>query len=162
MDVEKLSLVLWRERELLDTLLYRLEVERLLLAAGRTRWLVHATQDVEAVLSTLRETELQRAVAADEAAVALGLGANPSLRALVEAVEEPWRQVFAEHREAFLALTRDIAELAEANRGVLAAGYRSARETLGTIGGEELARGGDPARSEPGVPPAADRPEVVT
>lgn len=160
--MEKLSLVLWRERELLDTLLYRLEVERLLLAAGRTRWLVHATQDVEAVLSTLRETELLRAVAADEAAAALGLGTAPSLRSLVEAVEEPWRQVFTEHREAFLTLTREIAELAEANRGVLAAGYRSARETLRTVGGEDLARIGDPARSEPEVPEGADRPEPVT
>ena len=37
--VEKLSPVLWRERELLETLQYRLEVEQLVMASGRTRWL---------------------------------------------------------------------------------------------------------------------------
>jgi acyl-CoA synthetase (AMP-forming)/AMP-acid ligase II len=48
--VEKLSQVLWRERELLETLQYRLEVEQLVMAAGRTRWLAHATREVETVL----------------------------------------------------------------------------------------------------------------
>lgn len=136
-DVEKLSLILWRERELLDTLLYRLELEQLVLASGRTRWLVRTTQDVEAVLATLRETELLRAVAADEAAASLGLTANPSLRVLAESMEEPWRTVFTEHRDAFVALTREITELADANRGLITAGYRSARETLLAVGGVE-------------------------
>ena len=66
--MEKLSLILWRERELLDTLLFKLEIEQLVLASGRTRWLTRAAREVEPVLETLRETEILRAVAADEAA----------------------------------------------------------------------------------------------
>ena len=66
--MEKLSLVLWRERELLDTLQFKLEVEQLVLASGRSRWLMRAAREVEAVLETIRETEVLRAVAADEAA----------------------------------------------------------------------------------------------
>ena len=50
--MEKLSLVLWRERELLEELHYRLEVEQLVLASGRSRWLAHATRDVDALLAT--------------------------------------------------------------------------------------------------------------
>ena len=42
--------ILWRERELLDTLLYRLEVEQLVLASGRTDRLMRAAQDVESTL----------------------------------------------------------------------------------------------------------------
>ena len=38
--MEKLSQILWRERELLDTLLFKLEEEQMVLASGRTRWLV--------------------------------------------------------------------------------------------------------------------------
>ena len=35
--MEDLSLILWRERELLDTLLYKLEIEQLVLAGGKSR-----------------------------------------------------------------------------------------------------------------------------
>lgn len=127
-------MVLWRERELLDTLLFRLELEQLVLASGRTRWLMRAAGDVEQVLGRLRETELLRAVAADEAAAAIGLEPNPSLRELAEKAPEPWREIFVDHREAVLAVTREITALADANRDLITAGYRSARETLLTIG----------------------------
>ena len=132
--MEKLSLVLWRERELLEELHYRLEVEQLVLASGRSRWLAHATRDIDALLATVRETEMLRAVAADEAAAASGMSSNPSLAALAEAADEPWTTIFTEHREAFVSLTNDITTLADSNRHLISAGYRSARETLMSLG----------------------------
>ena len=132
--MEKLSQILWRERELLDTLLFKLEQEQLVLASGRTRWLMRAAREVESVLETIRQTEILRSVAADEAAAAMGLEYNPSLRALAEAADEPWRTILLDHHEAFTAVTREIAALAEANRDLITAGYRSARETLMTMG----------------------------
>ena len=132
--MEKLSLVLWRERELLDTLLFKLETEQLILAGGRTRWLARAAREVEIVLDQLRKTEVLRAVAADEAADEAGLDANPSLRALAESVGEPWRTILFDHRDAFVAVTREITELADANRHLITSGYRSAREALLTLG----------------------------
>ncbi|MFC6288152.1 flagellar export chaperone FlgN [Nocardioides sp. GCM10027113] len=135
MDVmERLSLVLWRERELLETLHYKLEVEQLVLASGRSRWLMEAARDVDAVLGTIRETEVLRAVAADEAAASIGMSSNPSLGALAEAAPEPWSAIFTEHREAFVKVTADIAALADSNRDLISAGYRSARETLLALG----------------------------
>lgn len=133
--MEKLSLILWRERELLETLLYRLEVEQLVLAGGRSRWLMRSAKDVESILQQLRETELLRAVAADEAATAIGLSSNPSLRALADAVEEPWRSILVDHRDAFLAITEQVSALADANRHLITSGYRSAREALLSLGG---------------------------
>lgn len=135
MDVmEKLSLVLWRERELLESLHFKLEVEQLVLASGRSRWLMHAARDVDAVLATIRETEVLRAVAADEAASAIGMSSNPSLSALAEAADEPWSSIFTEHRAAFVSSTADITALADSNRDLISAGYRSARETLLSLG----------------------------
>lgn len=133
--MEKLSLILWRERELLETLLYRLEVEQLVLAGGRSRWLMRSAKDVESILQQLRETELLRAVAADEAATALGLSTNPSLRALADAVDEPWRSILVDHRDAFVTVTDQISALADANRHLITSGYRSAREALLSLGG---------------------------
>ena len=64
----------------LGELLYKLEVEQLVLASGRNRWLALAAREVESVLEAIRETELLRAVAADAVAAALGLAPNPSLQ----------------------------------------------------------------------------------
>ncbi|WP_241005279.1 flagellar export chaperone FlgN [Nocardioides sp. zg-1228] len=132
--VERLSLVLWRERELLEELHYRLEVEQLVLASGRSRWLAHATRDIDGLLATIRETEVLRAVAADAAAAAFGMEANLSLASLAEAADEPWRTILTEHREAFVQLTHEITRLADSNKHLISAGYRSARETLLSLG----------------------------
>jgi hypothetical protein len=132
--MEKLSQILWRERELLETLLFKLEVEQLVLAAGRTRWLANSAREVASVLETIRETEVLRAVAAEEAAETIGLGSNPSLRALAEAADEPWHSLLLDHHEAFTMITHEIASLADANRELITTGYRSARETLMTLG----------------------------
>jgi len=132
--MEKLSQILWRERELLETLLFKLEQEQMVLATGRTRWLVRAAREVESVLETIRETEILRAVAADEAARSLGLDHNPSLRALAALVEEPWQSILADHHDAFTTVTHEIVDLADANRELITTGYRSARETLMSLG----------------------------
>ncbi len=138
--MERLSLILWRERELLELLAYKLELEQLVLASGRSHWLAQANREVEDILSTLRETELLRAVAADAAAYDAGLEPNPSLSSLAEVAEEPWKTILVEHRDAFRDMTRDITALAEANRGLITAGYRSARETLLALGGSSTER----------------------
>ena len=128
--MEDLSLVLWRERELLEALLYKLEIEKLVLASGNSRWLATSAREVETILELIRKTEVLRAIAADEAAASIGLSANPSLRALAEAVDEPWRSILLEHREAFIGYTRQITELAAANRELLTAGQLAAREAF--------------------------------
>jgi hypothetical protein len=132
--VENLSLILWRERELLETLLFKLEQEQLVLASGRNRWLPRAAREVEAVLEAIRETELLRAVAADEAARSVGMSANPSLRALADGVNEPWKSILLDHRQAFLNYTREIMDMASANRDLLTTGYQAARDTLMSLG----------------------------
>ena len=141
--MEKLSQILWLERELLDNLLFRLEEEQMVLASGRTRWLVKAARDVENVLETIRETEILRSVAADEVAASIGLGHNPSLRALAEAVDEPWQSILLDHHEAFTTATNEVMALADANRELITSGYRSARETLLNLGDEPHSYGAD-------------------
>jgi hypothetical protein len=128
--MQELSSVLWRERELLDLLLFKLEEEQLLLSAGKTRWLPHAAREVESVLEQIREAELLRAVVSDNAAESLGLTSNPSLRALAEAAHEPWRGILLDHRDAFVAVAAQVKELAEGNRDLITAGQQAAHATL--------------------------------
>jgi hypothetical protein len=128
--VEKLTWVLWRERELLEALLYRLELEELVMSTGRTRWLANAAHDVDQAAAALRDVEVMRAVAADEAAETAGLAPNSSLRDLIAAAAEPWRSILTEHRDTFLALTDEIARVAQANRALIVAGLRATQDTL--------------------------------
>jgi hypothetical protein len=136
MSLTEVSSILWRERELLELLLFKLEEEQLLLAAGRSRWLGHATREVEMVLEEIRRAELGRAVEVDAVAVSLGLEPGVSLRELSERAPAPWNDILREHRNAFLAASQEISALAQANKELLTTGVRAARETLMSLGGE--------------------------
>lgn len=135
MGLADLSSVLWRVRETLDLLLFKLEEEQLVLAAGRSRWLPHATREVEMVLEQLRHTEMLRAAEVEAVAEDLGIPPEPSLSALAEAAGEPWTELFKQHRAAFLSLTTEISALAETNRDLLLSGQRAANEALLSVSG---------------------------
>jgi hypothetical protein len=135
LSLSELSNVLWRSRELLELLLFKLEQEQLLLAAGRSRWLPHATREVEMVLDQVRKTEVIRAARADDVAHTLRLGPGASLARLADAAPPPWADLLQEHRKAFLALTAEIASLSDTNRDLLTSGLRSARETMMDVAG---------------------------
>jgi len=135
MSLPDLAAVLWRQRDLLERLVYRLECEHLLLAAGRTRFLPLATAEVEELLGELRVLELQRAAAADRVAAEAGLDAGSGLERLASAVQPPWTGVLLEHREALLVLVGELAALAETNRSLMAAGMKAVESAIAGMGG---------------------------
>ncbi|QIK84317.1 flagellar export chaperone FlgN [Sanguibacter sp. HDW7] len=130
MSMEGLTALLWRERRLLELLLFKLDVEQLLLTNGRNRWLAHATDEVTTVLDEIRTVELGHAVESDAVAAGLGLAPGATLAMLAAAAPAPWDTVLGEHRDAFLELTHQIGALADDNRRLLTAAHRSAQETL--------------------------------
>jgi hypothetical protein len=130
MALSQLSDVLWTERRLLELLLFKLEEEQLVLTSGRTRWLAHATREVESVLDQIREAELGRSAEADAVARELGLEEGVSLRMLAEHAPAPWDGLLHAHRDAFVQLTTEIAQLADGNRELLAMSHRATQETL--------------------------------
>jgi hypothetical protein len=130
MALADVSTVLWRERELLELLLFKLEEEQLVLTSGRSRWLRHATREVEMVIAQIREAELARAVLVDAYAAELGLPPSSSLSALADAAPAPWDDLLRAHRAAFLTLTEEIAALSTSNRELLTNAQRASREVL--------------------------------
>lgn len=137
MGLSEVSNILWRERELLELLLFKLDEEQLVLTSGRMRWLARATKEVELVLSEIRRTEVARAIEVDAAAKALGLEPNPSLGRLADASPEPWAGLLRDHRAAFLAMTAEINQLAELNRDLLTSGQKAAQDTLLSLSEDE-------------------------
>jgi hypothetical protein len=134
MSLSEISNILWRERRLLDLLVFKLEVEQLVLASGRTRWLSHATREVEKILEEAKCVELERAMAVEGSAGELGISDTPTLRELAAVAPTPGVGIFAEHRRSLLLLTREIDALTKANRDLLRRGRQSAREELASLG----------------------------
>ncbi|SEJ56526.1 flagellar protein FlgN [Demequina mangrovi] len=135
MSFDELSTVLWRERELLETLLFKLETEELIIAAGRSRWLGRAAREVELVLSQIRDADLGRAAEAEAAARSIGLDGDPGLRELAIAAPAPWDELLGAHHAALSTLAAQIAALGESNRELLAVSLQATREAL--VGIEE-------------------------
>ena len=133
MPLNGLSEVLWHQRNLLELLLFKLEEEQLILTSGRSRWLAHATREVETVLDEIRTAELGRALAAELAAVTLGLPAESSLAQIAAAAPAPWDELLRAHREAFASLSSEIGQLADGNRELLAMSHRATQETLASL-----------------------------
>lgn len=158
MGLREVSAILWRERHLLELLLFKLDEEQLVLAAGRTRWLARATREVEMVLEELRQTELERAIEVGRVAEVLGLPEGASLRQLADAAAPPWQGMLAEHREAFLTLTDEISTLTHTNRELLTRGQKAMQDVLATISdgrvevGAASGYGGRPAMPEQSRP----------
>jgi hypothetical protein len=153
MGLAELSDVLWRERELLEVLLFKLEEEQLLLVSGKTRWLARATREVEVVVDELRAAELRRAVVVDATAETLGLPVEPTLSQLAAMAPAPWDDLLREHRTSFLGLTREVQMLADGNRTLLAGGFRASREALLALG-HGVAREQEPGYGRDGRAPA--------
>ncbi|NJC21206.1 transposase [Arthrobacter pigmenti] len=131
MGAHELSALLWQERELLELLVFKLEEEQLLLTAGRTRWLQHATREVEQVLERLRSAGLARTVEVSALAKEWGTSEDATLRELTtHAANGPWDEILASHLKAMTELTAEIKELRDANQQYLRAAARSTQETL--------------------------------
>lgn len=135
MSLDALSRQLWKQRETLEALLFKLEEERLLVATASSRWLPRATRELEAVLEQARGMEIERAMESQAVSAELGLDPEASLREIAEACDEPWKTLLEQHREALIALTAEIGDVSQNNREQLNALQRTAQETLLSIQG---------------------------
>jgi hypothetical protein len=115
-QLQDVSNILWRERNLLELLAFKLDSERLLARAGRTRWLAMADHEVERVLDELKAVELERGIQVQALVDELGLDAEPTLQSLTETVPDEWSGILADHRRALIGLARDVDRSARHSR----------------------------------------------
>lgn len=151
MGANELSAQLWRERELLELLLFKLEEQELLLAAGRTRWMQFATREIEQVLDGLRTAGIARVVETETVAAEWGAPEGASIRQLIDSAPEgAWRDVLTEHLNALTKLTDEIGRLRDANSEQLRAVMRATQETIAGLGDDtgEYTTHGERARED--------------
>jgi hypothetical protein len=120
MGAGDLSAALWQERRQLELLLFRLETQRLHLAAGNLHWLTFTASEVEAVLDRLRFEALARNVESASVAGQWGLPAQATLVELIAAAPPgSWPTVLQEHLEGLRSLLARLGEAARANEEML-------------------------------------------
>lgn len=137
MSANELSALLWKERELLELLQFKLEEEQLLLVSGKSRWIGMATREVETVLEKVHAIGLTRSIEAASVAAAWGLpGDAPLADIAAQAPQGPWTDILAAHLTALREITTQIATLREDNEQYLRAAHRSTQETLATLDDE--------------------------
>jgi hypothetical protein len=131
---EELSRLLWRQRRLIETLLFKLEVERLLLATGKIRWLDAATVEVSTVLDHIRSEDLAReALPLATIRRRLRLGPDTTLSDIIAAAPEPWGEIYREHQTALLSHLSEVEAAAASNRELLQRGLRSTQAFLASL-----------------------------
>ncbi|GAA3672996.1 hypothetical protein GCM10023081_09200 [Arthrobacter ginkgonis] len=158
MGAHELSAALWRQRELLEILRYKLEVEQMLLTAGKNRWINFATREVERVSERLQG----EVMTCDVLMTALGdewaLTERPTLRQLAAAAPVgPWTEILSGHLEAITAQTESIRKLRDTNEQFLRSLIRSAQESAAAS--DPTALGYDSTGTQPsaGNVPTLDR-----
>ncbi len=134
--LEGLADTLWQERHLVESLLYRMVVARLLLAADEHRFVAVAIDEVEDVVHSLRRAERDRAGALAAVADRLQVPVDAlTLPEIARRAPGPLQPVFADHRESLLALIAEIEQTAAANRHLASSALRRLQRSLGVLTG---------------------------
>lgn len=150
----QLSRVLWQQRDLIEVLEYRLEVQQLLMISGKSERLGIAVGEVEAALDSIRSVEEKRLRVVEEAAAALGLPRDATLTQIRAAAPEPWDFVLGDHHSAFLKLVASTEELSARSRELAQKGLGETRSAFSQLSGaptETYGRHGD--RTSLALPP---------
>jgi hypothetical protein len=134
----ELSRRLWLLREQLEQLVCALDIQQLVLANNRLRWLPLVTEDVEQLVEEVRASDAERTMLSAAVAAELGLPATATLAELADAVGEPHAAVWRRHRLSLLALRAEIENLSSTNRSVGLRGIAANREALAALGGDAL------------------------
>jgi FlgN protein len=133
-----LSAQLQRESGLMELLLFKLQQEHLMLAAGQDRWLHHATAEVNLVMEELHQASATRTATALGLAASVGLPANATLGQLSQSavISSPeWSAMLEDQRGQLRDLLRQIEHIGRINREILASRLSVTRDALVMLGG---------------------------
>jgi hypothetical protein len=130
---EDLSYQLWIVRELLEQLVFKLDVQGLLLRANRSRWMPMICSEIDAIRTAINDVEQARAGCSARVAVAHGLPADVNLGDLIDAIESPWSSLLAEHRMHLLAQQGEVEEMSRRNHELAQSGILRTREIIASL-----------------------------
>lgn len=133
--MDELAGVLNRQKQMLEVLVYRVEILRHLLSKGETRFLGFATAEVDHAAAMLRAAEQDRTDLVARFALERGLDpASLSLKALSEQAG-PYAPMFDRLRSEFLSLTDELEALVRASKVLAGRGIAEVDRILSMLSG---------------------------
>lgn len=134
-DLRSLGQLLWRYREHLEHVEFLLDVEHLLVTAGRDRWLARTADQLKAAAEDVAALDHERSHLLGQLALSLGRPGPLTLRQVVDAAPTPWGDIFADHLTWFTQEVRRISDAALQARSSLEGGLDRVQDVLRTLGG---------------------------
>jgi hypothetical protein len=134
MSWSALSAQLQRECGLMELLLFKLQQEHLMLAAGQDRWLQHATAEVNLVMEQLSQESAARTAIAAGLARSCGIDAEATLAQLASVAPVEWAAMLVDQRRQLRDLLGQIEQVGRTNREILASRLSVARDALALLG----------------------------
>ena len=135
MDFDGIVTYLIVEQQALEELSFKLEEERLILMAGRHRFLDRATAEVEFAANALSVIGQTRETLIREAARSLGLPIDASLRQISEAAPSSASRLRLQAmRQAMRKTMESISDTTAQNRQLLARGLAATMDALAMLG----------------------------
>lgn len=129
--------MLWQQRQLVDRLLYRMVVARLLLSSGQDRFVEDALTEIDGVVADLLDADRARAAAVDQVAGQLQVRpAELTLPRLIDHATGAVREALLDHQQALTRAVGEIERVSEDNRQLVSSGLQSVRRQLATAVGE--------------------------
>jgi hypothetical protein len=135
-DRDELSRRLWLLRDQMEQLVCALDIQQLVLANNRLRWLPMVTENVEHLVDDIRLSEAERVVVSRRIARELGLSEDASLNELASAAGEPYAMAWKQHRLHLISLQAEVEEISSMSRDLGRRGLNATREVMTSIGGE--------------------------
>lgn len=118
----------------MELLLFKLQQEHLMLAAGQDRWLAHATAEVNLVMEELHSASGARTATATSLATQTGLDPHATLAHLALASPAEWQVMLGDQRDQLRELLQQIEQVGRVNREILASRLSVARDALVMLG----------------------------
>ncbi len=141
----------------MEQLVCALDIQQLVIANHRLRWLPAVTENVEMLVEEIRASEAERVPIAQAAAAQLNAPRAATLAELADAAGEPYRSSWRRTRLELIALHQEIELVSAANQELGRQGANTANDIVATLGGQDQPTSySATGRSEP-VRPMAHR-----
>ncbi len=156
-ELDELSRRLWLLQEQMEQLVCALDIQGLVMANNRLRWLPTVTENVELLVDDICTSENERLPHTRRAARALGLGDDATLSEMADAAGEPYRSAWRRHRVTLVALNEEIDQITASNRDLGRRGAAAVHEILVSVGGSAPIDTYDPSGGTEQLAPASRR-----
>ena len=118
--------------------LFKVESLHTVLVGHRVKWLTEARKELEEAWADALAIEPYFIQVLGEVAQSLKMAPESTLREIAEACGEPWGFIFSQNREEILETAKQIEQISELNKSMLARGHMALSSAIGILGGNDL------------------------